>query len=458
MTDRFSSAVRNSASRLRTALQGQATDEDAPPSDDPRTAVLVGLAIVGVFFGGFGTWAVTAPLNSAVVAQAVVKVEGNRKSVQHLDGGIVKELRVKEGSHVNEGDVLVVLDDNQARAEFQVLSQQYLVLRATEVRLLAELAHAPKLVMTEDLERRKDRPYFQSIWSGQVSQFESRLAALNGQTSVIQEKIHQLQSQIVGAEAQVKSYNDEITSVNAEVASIAPLVEKGLLPKPRLLQLQRNAFQLEGQIADARASIAKLRQAIAEQRQQIAQLDNDRMTDVTKDLRETQARLLDVIPKRGNAEAVLNRMEIRSPYSGRVVALNVFSIGGVIQRGDKILDIVPDQESLAVEAQVAVEDISEVHPDMLAEVHLTAYKQRVVPMVRGTVTRVSADRLTDPKTEKPYYTVQVVLDASDLAELPQVRLYPGMPATVMVPTEARTAFDYLVGPLTMSFKQAFRQK
>jgi len=423
-----------------------------------RFVVLAGVAIVALFFGGFGSWAVTAPLNSAVVAQAVVKVEGNRKSIQHLEGGIVKELRVKEGSKVKAGDVLIVLDDTQAKAEHEVYSQQYAVLRATEVRLLAEIAGSNAIVMPPELAARSKDPYVQDIWSGQVKQFQSRLAALDGQRNVIGEKINQLRSQIVGAEAQVKSFTDQYDSVRSEARSVAPLVERNLLPRPRLLQLERTAFGLEGQIADANAAIAKFKQAVAEQALQIAQLDNDRMADATKDLRETEGRLLEVIPKRMGAEAVLSRMDIRSPYTGRVVGLNVFSIGAVINHGDKILDIVPEQEMLTVEAQVPVEDISEVRPEMRAQVHLTAYKQRIVPTVGGEVVQVSADRLTDPKTNQPYYTILVKVDEGDLAKLPQVRLYPGMPAIVMVPTEERTAFDYVVGPLLMSFNQAFRQK
>jgi HlyD family type I secretion membrane fusion protein len=442
-----------SASRRRAVAVG-----DSAPTDSIRWVAFAGWLIIAIFFCGFGTWAIIAPLHGAVVANGVLKVEGNRKSVQHLDGGIVKELRIKEGDRVAVGDTLIVLDDTQARAEFDVLTQQYLVLRATEARLLAELARDPKLVMPEELAARRDDSYVKGIWSGQVNQFDSRRAAIEGQRSVIREKVNQLKSQIVGAGAQVKSFTDQITSIRSEAESIGPLVEKGLLPRPRLLQLERSAFGLEGQIADAQASIAKFRQAIAEQELQIAQLDNDQMADITKDLRDTQAKLLDVIPKAMNAKAVLGRMEIRSPYAGRVVALNVFSIGGVIQRGEKILDIVPEQDSLMVEAQVAVEDISDVHPDMRAEVHLTAYKQRITPIVHGDVVQVSADRLTDPKTGNPYYVALIRLDAAELAALPNIRLHPGMPATVMIPTTERTAFDYLVGPLTSSFNHAFRQK
>ena len=428
------------------------------PSDSIRRVALAGWLIIAIFFGGIGSWAVTAPLNGAVVGNAVVKVDGNRKSVQHLDGGIVKELRVKEGDKVDAGEILVVLDETQAQAEYDVLSQQYMVLRATEVRLLTELDHGSELVMPQDFKARSEDSYFKSVWNGQVSQFQSCLAAIEGQRSVIREKINQLGSQIVGAEAQVKSFTDQITSVHAEAKDIAPLVERGLIARPRILQLERTAFGLEGQIADANANIAKARQAIAEQQQQIAQLDNDRMADITKDLRDTQAKMLEVIPKAMNAKAVLGRMEIRSPYAGRVVALTVFSVGGVIQRGEKILDIVPDQDSLTIEAQIAVEDISDIKPNMRAEVHLTAYKQRIVPIIHGDVIQVSADRLVDPKTNNPYYVAFVKVDENELAAMPNIKLYPGMPATVMIPTVQRTAFDYIVGPLVMSFNHSFRQK
>lgn len=431
---------------------------DGAPHDSIRHVTLAGWLIIVIFFGGIGTWALTAPLNGAVVANAVIKVDGNRKSVQHLDGGIVKELHVREGERVLAGDVLIVLDETQVRAEYEVLSQQYAVLRATEVRLLTELDHGSDLGMPSDLKARSDDPYFKSVWNGQLSQFESRRASLEGQRSVIREKINQLGSQILGAEAQVKAFTDQINSVRFEAKDIAPLVERGLIARPRILQLERTAYGLDGQIADTNANIAKAKQAIAEQEQQIAQLDNDRMTDITKDLRDTQARLLEVIPKALSAKSVLGRMEIRAPYTGRVVGLSVFSVGGVIQRGDKILDIVPDEDSLTIEAQVAVEDISDVHPDMRAEVHLTAYKQRIVPIIHGDVIQVSADRLTDPKTNAPYYTAFVRIDQGELAGMPNIHLYPGMPATVMIPTVQRTAFEYIVGPLAMSFNRSFRQR
>ncbi len=431
---------------------------ETPPTDSMWRPSLAGWLMLLLFFGGLGFWAFTAPLSGAVVATGVVKVEGNRKSVQHLDGGIVKELRVREGDKVTVGDIIVLLDDTQARAEFEVLSQQFLVLRATEERLKAELKRATAMSMPADLARHADNPDLEAIWSAQVDQFDSRLAALQGARLVIREKIAQLEYQIVGAEATLKSYQTQIASVKAEMDDIKPLVDTKLIARPRYLQLERSGIQLEGQAADTLATIAKAKQAIAEQSQQIAQLENDRMTEVTRDLRDTQAKLLEVIPKLSNAKSVLSRMEIRTPYTGRVVGLNVFSIGGVIGRGEKIMDIVPAEDSLVVEAQIAVEDISDVRPSMRAEIHLTAYKQRITPMVNGDVIQISADRLTDQKTGQPYYVALLRIDQKQLAELPNIQLYAGMPAQVIVPTVERTAFDYLVGPLMQSFTQAFRQR
>ena len=204
-------------------------------SESMRSAAVAGWAIIIIFFGGFGGWAMTAPLHGAIVAQAFVKVEGNRKSVQHLDGGIVKELRVKEGDRVNAGDVLIVLDDTQARAEYNVLWQQFLVLRATEERLKTELAGGSALVVPADIKATgSDDPTVAGVWQSQIHQFESRRAALAGQRNVIKEKIAQLESQITGGEAQVKAFRAQFESVQKELESIQPLVEQGLIAPPTL--------------------------------------------------------------------------------------------------------------------------------------------------------------------------------------------------------------------------------
>ena len=438
----------------RQGLPAIATSYDvAEPDESLKKYAAAGWITLVLFFGVFGIWSMIAPLNGAVVAPAIVKVEGNRKNVQHLDGGIVKKLNVKEGDHVNTGDVLIVLDDTAARANFEVLAQQYKVLRAAEARLTAEFNGE-----MEFMPPLSAPPEDKGIWEAQRRQFASQQAALDGQRRVLQEKIHQLNAQIGGDENQIIAFKHESSSVHRELATISPLVDKGLIAATRRTQLERTGYGLDGQIAETTADMARAHQAIAEQMQQIAQIENQHMTDVSKELQDTQAKLLDVIPRVADAKAVLDRTQIRSPYSGRVVALNVFGVGAVIGKGEKILDIVPESDGLTVESRVTVEDISDVHPGMQAEVHLTAYKQRITPVIHGNVTDVSADRLTDERTGTPYYNAIIQVDQQELAKLPSIQLYPGMPAMVQIPTVHRTAFDYIVGPLTASFSGAFRQK
>lgn len=423
------------------------------PDDSLAKYAAAGWITLVIFFGVFGIWSITAPLNGAVVAQAVVKVEGNRKSVQDLDGGIVKKLNVKEGDHVKAGDVLIDLDDTEARANFEVLAQQYNVLRATEARLTAEFNGDQSFAAPPSL-----APDERGIWEAQRRQFASEQAAIDGQRQVLQEKIQQLQAQIAGDQNEIAAYQHESASVQQEITTINPLVNQGLIAQTRRTQLQRTGYGLEGQIAETTADMARAHEAIAEQMEQIAQVENQHLSDVSKDLQDTQAKLLDVIPRLADAKAVLDRTKIRSPYTGQVVGLTVFGVGAVIGKGEKILDIVPENDGLTVESRVAVEDIADVHPGMRAEIHLTAYKQRITPVIHGIVTEVSADRLTDERTGAPYYNAIVQVDQQELKKLPSIQLYPGMPAMVQIPTVHRTAFDYLVGPLAASLSTAFRQK
>jgi len=428
------------------------------PSDSARGPIVTGLIVLIAFFAGLGGWAAYAPLNGAVVAQAVVKVEGNRKSIQHLDGGIVKQLLVKEGQHVEAGQTVVLLDDTQARAMVLMLSQQYDVYRAEQARLVAERDGAAQVIFPSELEARRASPDVAMLLDGQARQFEIRRKALSGQTSVLEQRIQELQEQIKGSKAQRTAQMQQIELINSELKDQLDLLAKGLTVRPRVLELQRAAAALGGRSGEITGDISKAQQAIGEIELQIIQLQNDFMTDMAKDLRDVQAKILDVIPRLEAAQDVLNRTEIRSPYTGYVVALPVFSTGGVIGRGEKIMDIVPTGNDLTVEAKVDVNDIHNLHPGMRAELHFTAYKQRVVPVIHGELIEVAADRLTDERTGVPYYTALVKVDEGELAQSKQVKLYPGMAVTVMVPTEERTALDYLLGPVMASFDQAFRQQ
>ncbi len=428
-----------------------------PPSDAAKGPIAIGLAIVLIFFAGFGGWAAYAPLNGAVVAPAVVKVEGSRKTIQHLDGGIVKELRVREGGRVEAGEVVIALEDTQARAARDVLARQNDLLRVQEARLLAERDGAPTIGFPGDLLARRDDPEISKLLSTETRQFQIRRTSLEGQIAVLNQRIHQSDEQIAGLQAQQLAVRKQIEIITAQLRDEYFLLEKGLTQRPRVLELERTAAGLRGQEGDITASVARARQAIGEMQFQIIQVGNDRMTDVAKDLREAQAKVVDLIPRLQAAQDVLDRTQVRTPYSGTVVDLGVFSIGAVIQRGEKVMDIVPARNELTVEANVNVDDIHDLHPGMRAEVHFTAYKQRVIPLIHGFVVDVSADRLTDKRTGQPYYTAVVRVDQQEVAKSKEIDLYPGMAATVMVETKARTALDYLLGPVVVSFNQSFRQ-
>jgi membrane fusion protein, epimerase transport system len=428
------------------------------PNESARGAIITGLMVLAAFFIGLGGWAAVAPLNGAVVAPAVVKVEGNRKTIQHLDGGIVKELRVKEGDRVEIGQTLIALEETQAQAALDVLTQQANVLRAQEARLLAERDGAAAIGFPEELATRRNDPRVAKILATEAKQFDIRRIGLDGQISVLKQRIEQLGEQIRGAEAQQLAAGQSLAIIAAELKDQNFLLEKGLTQRSRVLDLERTAAGLRGQQGDITGSIARVRQAIGEMELQIIQAWNERMTDVAKDLREAQAKLADVVPRLQAARDVLDHTNIRSPYGGYIVDLAVFSVGGVIQRGEKVMDIVPSQNHLVAEAMVNVDDIHEVHPGMRAEMHFTAYKQRVIPIIHGDVVDVSADRLTDKRTGTPYYTALVRVDESELAASKEVVLTPGMAVTVMIPTTERTALDYLLGPVVASFDQSFRQK
>jgi HlyD family type I secretion membrane fusion protein len=428
------------------------------PNESARGAIFAGLGVIALFFGGIGGWAAYAPLNGAIVAPAVIKVEGNRKTIQHLDGGIVKELLVKEGEWVWSGQRVIVLEDAQARAAVDVLSQQFYVLHAQEARLLAERDGEAAIAFPDELMSQRDDPAVRKILDTETKQFDIRRTGLEGQVSVMKQRIAQLQEQIGGAQAQYTAVKESIAIIAAELKDQNFLLDKGLTQRQRVLELERTASGLRGQQGDYIGGIAKVQQAIGEMEMQIIQARNDRMTEVAKDLREAQAKLTDVSPRLQAARDVLDRTNIRSPYAGYVVDLSVFSVGGVIQRGDKVMDIVPSTNGLITEAMVNVDDIHDVHPGMRAELHFTAYKQRVIPVIHGDVIDVSADRLTDKRTGTPYYTALVKVDEREVVATNDVQLYPGMAVTVMIPTKERTALDYLIGPVVASFDQSFRQK
>jgi epimerase transport system membrane fusion protein len=294
--------------------------------------------------------------------------------------------------------------------------------------------------------------------ANQIADLESQRASMAGATQILQRRIAELDEQIQGKQARVESYRAQLQSTIDEKVSLSKLLKAGLTTRPRILELDRSASGLQGLIDENLGAIAGSRQSKAELESQITQLTNERRAKLSAMLIDTQSGLADLVPKMFAAQAAMDRAEVRSPYDGQVMDLSVFSIGAIVAPGQTILDIVPTQNSLIVQAQVRVEDISNLRSDMTAEVRFTSYNQRSIPIIHGRVTRISADRITDSKTGLPYYVADIAVDPAELAAAPQIALYPGMPASVMIVTEERTALDYILGPLLTSFHSAFRQK
>ena len=432
-----------------------------PPPDLPhgaRSSIVAGAAIMVAFFIGLGGWAAVAPLSSAVVAPAVVKVEGNRKTVQHLEGGIVRQIHVKEGDRVAAEQVLIVLDDTQARGTLQLLSKQHAELLAQQARLTSEQGGASSVKFPDALTAASTDPEIAQILAAQTTYFETRRTVLSGQINVMRQKIAQTRERITGTEGQLAAERQQLASIRDELTGQRELFKQGYVVRQRMLELERSAAAFGGRVVETEASVVQLRQSIEELNLQIIQLQADRMAQVANELRDVQVRLIDVEPRLTISREMLKRTTVTAPSTGTVVGLNVFTVGGVIAPGERVMDIVPDGSDLIVEVTLNVDDQKDVRAGMEVEVHLVAYRQRSSPIVPGRVSYVSADRLVDQRTGSGYYVAQVKVDQKEARRLKEVRLAPGMPALVVIPTGERTALDYLLRPLTDSFTRAFREK
>lgn len=428
---------------------------DAPRRPPILWPVLFGAGMGLLFFGLFGAWAGLALLDSAAVAPGEIVVDSNRKTIQHLEGGIIGRILVREGDSVAAGQVLVRLDGTQAEAALQMYRGQMNALRALEARLLAERDGAPEIAFPPDLDPADAN--LRPIMDGQRRIFEARRTTLAGQIGVLDQKVAQLKAQIEGAEARGAATRRQAELIAAEIADTQVLFDKGLTPKPRLLALQRAAADLKGQLGMIAGSIAEAEQGIGEARLKMIDLQNSRADQVVADLRDSQMQIADLGEKLKTARDIEARRDVVAPVAGVVVNMRYFTPGGVIQPGSPILDIVPQHDPLMVAARVKPGDIDVVHPGLPAKLRLTAFSQRTTPVVDGVLTQVSADRLTDQRTGEPYYDARVRIDRKELADLPQVQLYPGMPAEVLIVTGRRTLVDYIAKPLRDSFARAFRE-
>ena len=435
-----------------------ARPEDVPLRPRIGAPLAAGAFLLIAFFAGFGGWAALAPLSSATVAEGVIRVETHRKTVQHLEGGIVREILVNEGDKVTAGQVLMRLDKTQSGTTVSVLQDQQDALLALQARLEAERDGLDAIQFPPELSARQSDPKVAIVVGGQQKIFDTRRQSLRAQLGILSQRVEQLGSEIAGHKAQLVSANEQIQLTQEEIATVTDLLNRGLERKPRLLALQRQQSYLEGSRGEQLGAIAKAQQEIGEAKLQSADLLDKRSSEIALELRDTQSRLLENRQKLGAAVDVDNRMEVVAPVSGQVVDLKVHTLGGVVRPGDALLDIVPQSDELVVEARVRPVDIDAVHAGQSAQVALTAYKQRTTPRLDGRLATVSADALIDESRHISYYSAEIHIDSSELAKLNGVQLYPGMPAEVMIVTGERTLLQYFIQPVIDSFHRAFREE
>lgn len=436
--------------------RGQSRATGSPLTDLTRRPRRFGYGAAIVLVAFFGGWSVVAPLASAALAPGVVSPDGNRKTVEHLEGGIVRTIHVREGDQVEAGAPLVTLEDIQARARYEELRERYLHLLAMEARLIAQRSGAEEIDFAEELLRASDAGARRAV-AAQRELLESQRATQQGQERILRQRVRQLDEQNAGLDEVISAQNRQIALIEEEIGGVQQLYDKGLAQYPRLLALKRAQADLEAERATNRARIAENAQRIGETeiqlltlREQVIEQANDELTGVQRQLAEIRSQM----PSRAD---ILQRTVIRAPIDGTVMNVQATTETGVVRPGEPVLEIVPREARLIIDAQVRPSDIDRVHPGMEARVLLTAYKQRSLPLIHGIVRSVSADRLVEDRTGDPYFLAKVEVQAEDLADLENVRLMPGMPADVMILDKEQTFIDYLFSPILRSMNRSFRE-
>lgn len=422
----------------------------------PGRPALVGAIVVGAFASAMTLWGTLAPISGAAIANGNLQVEGRRQSVQHPYGGVIRQLLVRDGAHVEKGQLLLVLDDSDPRAKLDVLVADRDASRAAQARLMAERdgRAAPEF----GVDPNEAKPALRQAMANEIAMMAARKHQFEAETAVLKSKIAELTAQIGGTQAQLTGTEKQRELLSDEMNGAQRLYEQGYTPKTRILALQREDAKLQADIGAQRATIAGMQQQIAQNEAEIARAERARMSEITDQLRSTENKLAELSPKVDAATDVVNRTQIRAPATGSVVGLDVFTEGGVIQPGAKLMDIVPSDNPLIVDAQLKLSDINDVTVGRRAEIRLTGVNYVERPRLYGTVRTVSADRVTNDKAGGPgYYAVEVSLEPEDVKKS-RIELQSGMPAEVIVPTRPRTLFEYLFGPLRDELTRAFRER
>lgn len=441
---------------LSFARRGRSRDTGAPLSALTRRPRITGYFFLIVLAGFFGGWSVLAPLSSAALAPGVISPDGYRKTVEHLEGGIIQSIHVKEGDVVVAGEPLFTLDNVQARARYEELNEKYLYNLAIEARLLAELSDADTITFPSELVL-ADGGAVEQTMAAQKQVLTSRRATQSGRENILLQRIGQIKQQTLGLEQVILAQNLQVSLIDEEIANAQELYDQGLEKYARLLSLKRTHAAIEAEIASHRSKIAENAQRIGETRIQLLTLQEQLIERSNNELAETQGLLGELRSQMPSRADILERTVVRAPISGTVMGIRPVTETSVIRPGDVLLDIVPDEAMLIVDARVKPTDIERIRPGMEARVVLTAYRQRNLPLIHGTLRSISADRLIDNRTGESYFMAKVEVTMEDLDKLDEIRLVPGMPADVMFLNDEQTLIGYLLDPFLQSVGRSFRE-
>jgi HlyD family secretion protein len=432
--------------------------DEVPRSIGRQTAI--GLLLLVVTFGGFGAWAMLAPLAAAVIAQGSFVATGQNKIVQHLEGGIIGEIRVSEGDRVTAGQVLLTLDRTLALASTRELSLRRIRLEATQARLMAEQQHLADLVFPPALLQERGDPEAAMILDGQLLAFQASNASLENEIGVISRNLEALEIRATGYGIQLEATNSQLTLLAEELAAKDQLVQSGLSRQSEALALRRAMLEAEGQVGRLEAEIGELKEMRSKFTAQISKARDDYSRNAVSQLQSIESELESVREQLRKSENILGRTEVTAPVSGTVVRLYYNTTGGVVETGRPILEILPSDAPLIIEVLVPLTKIDSVHIGQTATVRLTGLNQRTTPVLNGAVEYVSADAIADgtASTRREVYLARVSVTPQEMRRVHGFAPTPGMPAEIMIQTEVRTFAQYIVKPIIDSMSRAFREE
>ncbi|NRA87869.1 MAG: HlyD family type I secretion periplasmic adaptor subunit [Rhizobiales bacterium] len=442
--------------QLQPQLSNLKFGHDAGKSLSLNALINIGLFISIVGFGGFVLWATMANLAKGVSAQGIVVVEGKRKTIQHLEGGIISKIYIKDGDKVKQGEVLIELDKTQIRSRIEFLNIKLNTAFATLNRLNAEQEHANSLTFSDELLAQKADINIREIMKVQQSLFVAHKDLLEGRASILQQKIQQLDEKKLGLESQKTAAMLQLDFLNDELDRSKILVRKKIVSLSDIISKKRDKANVEGEVGRLKAEISGASVTQAEAKLEILQLQKQFDQEVAQNILENREKIFELQSQLIGTTDVFRRLNILAPQDGTIISLNIFTIGGVIPAGSPILEIVPTEDNLVIETKIGAIDIDNIFLQQKVRVRLSAFKMRSTPLVQGLVENISPDIIVNQQTGESYYLIQISIAEEELAKIREPVL-PGMPAEILIETGSRTPLEYMLEPLEKVVERALNE-